>query len=218
MPKKEPIADVKDHKDAKHCLENGPLFDPIWVVNEKNKGLRYVCVWLEDPEGNPLPVHPDLKEIKVKKLVMDQPHCLFEPHALAMRQGQILVAKNSSPVTHNFKWGGHPLVNPGGNKIMQPNDSFEIKNLKADKLPVRVDCDLHKWMHGWVRVFDHPYFALTDADGNFEIKLAPAGKYRIKVWHSPATAYLGGTKGYKEGIALMVKAGEVTDVGTLEFK
>jgi hypothetical protein len=218
LPKKAPLDEVKDNKDQKHCLANGPLFDPTWVVNEKNKGVRYICVWLEDPDGNALPVHADLKEIKVKKVVIDQPQCLFVPHALAMREGQILVAKNSSPIPHNFRWGGNPLINPGGNKVIQPNESFEINNLKAERLPVRVDCDFHKWMHAWVWVFKHPYYALTDADGNFEIKLAPAGKYRIKGYHSPKVGALGGQKGFKEGFALTIKAGAVTDVGTLEIK
>ena len=39
------------------------------------------------------------------------------------------------------------------------------------------------WMNGYVWTFDHPYAATTDADGKFEIKNAPAGKWRLVVWH-----------------------------------
>jgi hypothetical protein len=45
-----------------------------------------------------------------------------------------------------------------------------------------------------MRVFDHPYFAITDQDGKFEIKDAPVGKWRIVYWHE-----LGFHKG-REGI------------------
>ena len=56
-------------------------------------------------------------------------------------------------------------------------------DLVADRLPIKIECNIHPWMNGWVRVFDHPYFAVTDADGNFELKNAPAGNYRLMVWH-----------------------------------
>ena len=48
-------------------------------------------------------------------------------------------------------------------------------------------------MTGYVRVFDHPYYALTDEDGTFEIKNAPAGKFRIVFWHENGVR--GGAKG-----------------------
>jgi hypothetical protein len=203
-------------KDQKHCLENGKLFDPTWAVSAKTKGVRWVFVWLEDAEGGSPPIHPSLKDVPKQKVEIDQPHCLFEPHAMAMRQGQVLVAKNSSPIPHSFKWGGHPLLNPGSNKSMPAKSSFEISDLKADKLPVLVDCTFHPWMHAWVRVFDHPYFAVTDEDGRFEIKLAPAGNFRLKVWHSPGVGWLGGVKG-RNGQPVAIQADAVTDVGQLKI-
>ncbi len=61
---------------------------------------------------------------------------------------------------------------------------LEIKNLVPSSVPVRLSCDIHKWMTGVVRVYDHPYAAVTDKDGNFEIKNAPAGaEVRVLVWH-----------------------------------
>ena len=50
-------------------------------------------------------------------------------------------------------------------------------------VPVGFECGMHPWMKGQVRVFEHPYFAVTDDDGKFEIKDVPAGTWRIVTWH-----------------------------------
>jgi hypothetical protein len=200
-------------KDEKHCLAHGDLYDETWVVNKKNKGVRYVFLWLEDPSGNELPVHPKLKDVPEKAAVMDQPTCQFVPHALAIREGQALVAKNSMDIPHNFHWLG--IANPGGNRLMPPKSQFTIKKLRADKFPVHIMCDIHPWMSGWVGVFDHPYYALTDADGKFEIKLAPAGTYKLKVWMG-GYGWMGGVKG-RAGMNIAIRPGETTELGRLKI-
>ena len=68
-----------------------------------------------------------------------------------------------------------------------------ITDLKPDTLPITIECATHGWMKAYVRVFDHPYAALSDEDGKFEIPLAPAGQYQLKVWH-PYSGWLGGSK------------------------
>ena len=47
----------------------------------------------------------------------------------------------------------------------------------------QVKCDVHPWMLAHVNVFDHPFFAVTGADGGFEIKGLPAGSYTLEAWH-----------------------------------
>jgi hypothetical protein len=71
-------------------------------------------------------------------------------------------------------------------------------------------------MKGFVGVYDHPYFALTDADGNFEIKLAPAGNFRAFFWHEGAGWRLA-EKG-AQGEPVTIKAGQTTDLGKLPIK
>ena len=61
-------------------------------------------------------------------------------------------------------------------------------------------CAIHPWMRGVVRVFDHPYFAVTDTDGNWEIPHAPAGRYRIVYWHETA-----GYRGERNGETVIVE-------------
>ena len=208
---------LKVDKDPNHCLAKGNLFSEEWVVNKENKGVRWVFVWLApDPAGEvkKLPIHPALKAPKEKKVEIDQPCCMFVPHALAMREGQILVGKNSSPIPHNMYVFGHPLKNPAQNPIIPSGGSYEFK-LQTDDWPVTIQCSIHGWMNARVRVFDHPYYAVTDADGNFEIKQAPPGEWRLIVWHD--SGWRGGAKG-KTGEKITVKGGAVTDLGKLDLK
>ena len=65
--------------------------------------------------------------------------------------------------------------------------------LVAESPPIQYKCTIHGWMTGYVRIFEHPYYAVTDADGKFEIKNAPVGKYRIVYWHE--NGFRGGAAG-----------------------
>jgi hypothetical protein len=217
VPDRKEIAGVNANQDKAHCLSKGPLLSEDWVINKKNKGIRYTFVWLAPAAiGKNLPIHPKLKAVPDKKEEIDQPCCQFKPHATAIREGQELVAKNSAPVAHNVKWAGNPLKNPGNNVILPPGGSVTIKDLKADRFPIMVNCNIHPWMNARVGVFNHPYFAVTDEDGNFEIKDAPAGNFRLMVWHESA-GWRGGAAG-RNGQQITIKGGEVTDLGKLDLK
>jgi hypothetical protein len=204
--------------DNKNCPCKDPVLSDDWVVNPKNKGIRWTFVWLAPaPGGAPLAVNPQaLERAKKNKVEIDQPKCMFEPHAAAILPEQDILVKNSAEIPHNVKWGGNPLKNPGGNVILPPKGSHVIGGLKADRLPVKVECNIHGWMSGWIRVFDNPYFAVTDEDGNFEIKDAPAGNYRLVIWHE-SVGYRGGAAG-RDGVPMDVKAGGITDAGKFDLK
>jgi len=214
------ILDVKERpkpkkldvtKDKKHCLSKGTLFDDAWTVN-KNLGVRWVIVWMKpQPGGSKLPIHPNLAKISGKNPVLDQPCCQFEPHCLAMREGQELLIKNSAPVAHNSNVAGlvNPLIGAGGEYLVKA----EI--LPAYKLPRQISCSIHPWMKAWVLVCDHPYFAVTDKDGKFEIKNAPAGKYRLVVWHEKV-GYLGGAAG-RDGMNITIKPNGTTDLKQIKL-
>jgi hypothetical protein len=54
---------------------------------------------------------------------------------------------------------------------------------------VKLRCDAgHSWMSAWVAVFDHPFYAVTDAKGRFTIRDLPAGEHTLEMWHEPADA------------------------------
>lgn len=218
-PARAAIAGVAANQDAKHCLRNGPLLSEGWVVHPKNKGVRWTFVWLSaaDPKSR-LDVHPDLKALKVKQVEVDQPCCQFVPHALALREGQELLVKNSAAVAHNVNWAGsNPIKNPGGNVLVPAKGQHRVNGLKTDKVPVvTLKCNIHPWMVGYVGVFDHPYFVVTDEDGRFEIKQAPDGDLRLKVWHEQI-GYRGGAAG-RAGIEVTIKRDETTDLGELKIR
>ncbi|MBV9121732.1 MAG: hypothetical protein JO112_00040 [Planctomycetes bacterium] len=204
-------------QDKEHCLAKGPILSENLIVNPANKGVKNVFVWLVSDPPTPakkLPVNPALAKPKENQAVLDQPTCMFVPHALVLRQGQDLLAKNSAPVSHNIKWEG--VKNAGGNVLLPPGGSYTIEGLKAERLPLHIQCNIHPWMSAWVGVFDHPYVALTDENGKFEIKGAPAGKLRLVAWQE-SMGYRGGAAG-RNGTPIEVKGGQVTDLGQLELK
>ncbi len=207
-------APVKVDKDQNACMKNGPLLDDKLVVNPKNKGVRWVAVYLMNKDGfkKPIPIHPALKEIKKKLVEVDQPCCQFEPHVLAVREEQTLVFKNSATISHNVKVDPVPSLN----QIVPPGKELKVENLQARNLPLQIACNIHPWMSAKVFVLSHPYFAVTDEDGNFEIKDAPAGDFRLVVWQEAVGWVVAedGGKG-KDGKKITIKAGETTDLGKI---
>jgi hypothetical protein len=213
-----PREKLKVDKDQAHCLAMGDLYSDEWLINAKNRGVRNVFVWLiqADPKStDPLPIHPKLKSVPTEPLVIDQPHCQFKPRCVQLREGQVLLAKNSAPVPHNFHLVADPRFNVERNFVMPPKSQNTVKDLKAQRLPMPLKCDIHGWMQGRVAIYDHPYFALTDEDGKFEIKLAPAGSYRVMVYHE-AVGYLDGAKG-RNGRPITISANGTADLGKLKL-
>jgi hypothetical protein len=205
--------------DQGHCLsanktaKDGKILDEALLVNPKNKGLKNVFVYIAEQPGKEIPIHPDLKKIP-KEVNIDQPACAFFPRALALREGQVFVVNNTATVQHNIRWIGDGTNNQGGNVTIKPGDKAEVKDLKAQRLPLPLECNIHGWMKGRLGVFNHPYYAITDEDGNFEIKLAPVGTYKLMVYHEEI-GYRGGAKN-KLGEEHTIKAG-VTDLGELKM-
>jgi plastocyanin len=215
-PKRAPINVTKDQEA---CEKNGKLLEDKLVVNPKNKGVRWCIVYLIDVSGfeKDLPIHPKLKEVKNKTVVLDQPCCQFEPHVLAMREGQTLLLKNSATISHNVNLIGG-VRGPNLNQIIPAGGHFQVEDIKARPLPIMVKCDIHPWMSGRIAVFKHPYFAVTDADGNFEIKDAPAGDLRLVIWHEESGWVVGDSKPSKMGKNITIKDKETTELGKITMK
>jgi len=115
-------------------------------------------------------------------VVIDQRKMAFLPHVVVVQQGTTVEFLNSDPVGHNVYW---PSVS--GNKKLAHNLGTWPK---GDKKPFQFNdlgvasllCNVHPEMSGYVVVASTPYFAVTDKDGNFEIKNVPPGKYTLKTW------------------------------------
>jgi plastocyanin len=128
-------------------------------------------------------VIPDKKfDAPKDHVVIDQRKMAFIPHVVAVQQGTTVDFLNSDPVGHNVYW---PSIS--GNKKLSHNlgtwpkgekKPFQFNDLGTASLL----CNVHPEMSGYVVVVPTPYFAVTDKDGNFEIKNVPAGKYTLKTW------------------------------------
>ncbi len=172
--------------DKQHCLSKGPLVYEDIIVNPKSHGVKNVIVWLRPAtkdRKDPFPqdkIHPGLAKAAPKTIEIDQPCCQFVPRVVAARAGDVIEFKNSAPVNHNINFSADDNE---FNVNLPPNGDKKTNPLKAQSSPVTFKCDIHPWMAGRARVFDHPYFAVTDADGKFEIKLVPKGNWNIVYWH-----------------------------------
>jgi plastocyanin len=126
---------------------------------------------------------PDKKfEAPKEHLIIDQRKMAFIPHVAAVQQGTTVEFLNSDPVGHNVYW---PSIS--GNKKLSHNlgtwPKGEKKPFQFNDLGVAsLLCNVHPEMSGYVVVVPTPYFAVTDKEGNFEIKNIPAGKYTLKTW------------------------------------
>jgi hypothetical protein len=204
-------------QDKDHCLSKGDILDESVIVNGKNKGIKNVVVYLrpDDTTGKAeFPkdkIFPDDAKRKPAEVLIDQPCCMFVKRVTVARVGDTIVVKNSAPVAHNFFWDSG---NNGAHNVTVPKmDSWKMPQaLVKENPPIQYKCTIHGWMTGYVRIFDHPYYAVTDDDGKFEIKNAPAGKYRIVYWHENGVR--GGAKG-RFGEPIEITAGKG---GTMEMK
>ncbi|PYT82135.1 MAG: hypothetical protein DMG40_07475 [Acidobacteria bacterium] len=115
-------------------------------------------------------------------VVVDQRKMAFIPHVAAVQQGTTVEFLNSDAVGHNVYWpsvsGNKKLAHNLGTWPKGEKKPFQFKDLGVASLL----CNVHPEMSGYVVVVPTPYFAVTDKEGNFEIKNVPAGKYTLKTW------------------------------------
>jgi plastocyanin len=150
-----------------------PMNDDV-VVN--NGGLQNVFVYVKsglDPAYSfDAPSGP---------VELDQKACRYVPRVLGIRVGQELVMLNSDETLHTVH--ALPKSNREFNRSMQLKGERHTHRFSAPEAMVRFKCDVHGWMNAHVGVMAHPYFAVTKADGTFEIPGLPPGTYTIEAWH-----------------------------------
>jgi plastocyanin len=137
------------------------------------KELRNAVVWLENP--------PPAKEAppQLAKVEMDQNGCTFIPRVVLVAAGGTVDFLNSDRLLHNIH--AMPKLNAAFNRTQPKSRTIPITFEKPEI--VRINCDLHSWMAGWVVVTAHPYYAITGADGQFAFDNLPPGQYKLQIWH-----------------------------------
>jgi len=157
------------NKDKQVCGKT-PIYSKDLLVG-KNKGIGNVVVRLTDiSKGKPqTPV----------SVTLTQKGCGFRPHVVTVQTGGEVVVANGDPVTHNIHT--FSFDNPQLNQA-QPAGSPTLTIKPTIPETIKVQCDIHKWMAGWVIVAEHPYYAVSDADGHFTLTDVPAGTYTLEFW------------------------------------
>jgi len=113
-------------------------------------------------------------------VTLDQRGCQYHPHIFGIQAGQPLKILNSDGTLHNIH--ALPKINAEFN-IGQPFQKMEtLKKFDKPEVPLRFKCDVHKWMGAYCGVFNHPFYAVTNDQGTFEIKGLPPGNYVIEAW------------------------------------
>lgn len=137
------------------------------------KKLRNAVVWLENPPpGTGAPAES-------AKVEMDQNGCVFIPRVVVVPAGGTVDFLNSDRLLHNIH--ATPKLNVSFNRTQPKSRTIPVTFAKPEI--VRINCDLHSWMVGWVVVAAHPYYAITGADGQFAFDNLPPGQYSLQVWH-----------------------------------
>ncbi len=169
------LAGVKVTKDQDYCGEVLPndsyLIDP-------NGGLKNAVVFIE---AAPVITPADPQKLNV----IENSGCRYVPRIHAMQKGERLRIRNNDPklhIPHSYlqQKTVFMLSLPFKNTILEATHKIRDAGI------LKLVCDTHAWMLGYVHVFDHSFFAVTDDKGAFSIANVPPGTYTLKAWHEEA--------------------------------
>ncbi len=199
-PRAVPVGMIKDIGFFK-----GELFYSDILIDPKTRGVANVLVWLRpdnDDRNSQFPeekINPALARVEPADRIIEVGHDGFMPRVTAARVGDRLVFSNPTPIAFNVKYHHFNLqesdMNGCFNILLQSGKNHSYTLVPSSRmLPDVIDDSIHPWVRGYVRGFEHPYFAVTDECGNYQIKDAPAGPWRLVVWHEKI-GYKGGATG-----------------------
>jgi hypothetical protein len=150
---------------------NGKVTTRHYVVGEGG-GLANVFVYLKDAKAAPATGDGP---------TLDQNGCMYEPYVMGVVVNQKFKIKSSDALLHNVH--ATPKVNKEFNFAQSVKGMVSERSFDQPEVPVRMKCDVHPWMFAYIGVVEHPFFAVTDKDGNFKISGVPDGQYTVVAYH-----------------------------------
>lgn len=168
---------VPTGKDDKIC---GPSVTLSKLTTGRRGGIKNAVVYIEKiEEGKSFD--------KGRKYLLDQKDCRYKPHVMVLPFGSPLEIVNSDPVLHNVHVSELGPSRMSIVNIAQPikgqRSTIQASQIRKPGIYVAT-CDAgHPWMNAYIMVAEHPYYAVTDADGNYLIDDIPPGEYRLMMWH-----------------------------------
>ena len=180
-------------QDAGICAPGGKaVLTRSLLVDSGTKGIANVVVFARKVSR----VNDAAAKPASSDAVFDQKDCLFTAPLVVAQLGQQVVMKNSDPMAHNVKM--KPAANPAFNQLISSQNTATYKATAEEGFPVQVNCDVHPWMKAYLLFRKTGYFAVTKADGSFEIPNLPAGEdIEFQIWHERVpnfTLDVGGVK------------------------
>lgn len=170
-PKKLPV-----NKDQNICGKGEVSVEEVSVAG--NGGVSRAVAYLDElPAGKEWENPPEQR-------LLDQKGCRFVPTILIYPKETDVTITNSDPVAHNIHmYEVTGRVRSTLFNTAQPKPGTLVKPVRPRKSnTVKVECDVHNFMHGWLFAAPNPYYALTE-NGRFSLTDVPPGKYKLKVWH-----------------------------------
>lgn len=196
--------EITAFKTDKNCgaTQSGPVMSRNYVVG-KDAGLGNVFVYVKKGlEGKKF-------DVPAAALAIDQKGCVYEPYIAGAMTTQKIEIKNSDAFMHNVL-ATSKAGNTGFNIAQTRQGQVDVKSFAKPETFVTLQCNVHPWMFSYIGIVDHPFFAVTDKDGNFTLpSKLPAGKYTLEFVHRKAgtvTQDIEVGEGDKKSVTLALEA------------
>lgn len=163
------------HRDNAFCGDSVTV--ETLHLDPGTRGVGDVVVSLEGiTKGKP--VMPEKAAITFENRT-----CKFIPRVNATNAESTLEIKNADPILHNTHVRHDDRSGPTVINVVQPAGTTVIRRPLRTTGLLDIRCDAHPFMRAAFHVFEHPYFAVTDSAGRFELAEVPPGTYKLKIWH-----------------------------------
>ncbi len=209
---------------AKVDSSKDPFCAPIEILSEamlvgKDGALQNLVLML-DSKRSKAEIPAEYKKEVDGKVILDNNGCVFKPHIVFARVGQVIDVLNSDQTGHNANFGF--FNNQAENFLIPANSHKETQKLVAEESTMMpVECNIHPWMKGYVVVLEHPYAAASDENGQIEINNLPVGEVTFLIRHENADGAIdegkvdGKAQKWSRGrMEIELKAG-MNDLGTI---
>jgi plastocyanin len=176
------------------CGKERLLDETLLLGGKDGRGVANVVVRLKGPR----PASPPTAPVRV-----EQRACVYRPRVQGAVLGQPLEVFNADVTLHNV----HAYAGSKGlfNVAQPPGSQAVRKPSPVEAGPVRLKCDIHRWMLAFVVYGESPFFAVTDREGTFHLDGLPPGTWELELWHESLGTLSLGVE-VKEGARLRVPA------------
>ena len=162
------------------CRELYPQPPPTrhYLVSSKG-GLANVVVYVQTGLENYSFAPPK------EPVTIDATACFFEPYVSVAQVGQKIRFQNQDGFLHNVHCTAHQ--NREFNLSLAMQGQAAERTFDYPELFIRFKEDIYEWMFAYVTVLNHPFFAVSDQDGNYKLPPGlPPGTYTLAASHLKA--------------------------------